>query len=104
MVYAKDVLEKYFPQDGLDYGKAGFVCRVSGTQDYSKIMNIAVVTAFFFLYGFLLLLGLIGILNVMRTGMFQIRMQAKEFALPQSIGMTVKDLEKMLSFSFFQDF
>lgn len=98
MAYAKDVLEKYFPQGDLDYGEAGFVCRVFGTQDYSKIMNIAVVIAFFFLYGFVLLLGLIGFLNVMSTEMFQIRMRAREFAVLQSVGMTSDDLRKMLYF------
>lgn len=96
MVYAKEVLEEYFPQGDLDYGEAGYVCRVFGTQDYSKIMNIAVVIAFFFLYGFVLLLGLIGILNVMSTEMFQVRMRAREFAVLRSIGMTSGDLEKML--------
>lgn len=96
MAYAKEVLEEYFPQGGLDYGEAGFVCRVFGTQDYSKIMNIAFVIAFFFLYGFVLLLGLIGILNVMTTEMFQVRMRAREFAVLQSIGMTSEDLKKML--------
>lgn len=96
MAYAKDILEKYFPQGDLDYGEAGFVCRVFGTQDYSKIMNIAVVIAFFFLYGFVLLLGLIGILNVMSTEMFQIRMRAREFAVLQSIGMTPDELDRML--------
>lgn len=96
MAYAKEVLEEYFPQGNLDYGEAGYVCRVFGTQDYSKIMNIAVVIAFFFLYGFVLLLGLIGILNVMSTEMFQVRMRAREFAVLRSIGMTSEDLEKML--------
>lgn len=96
MAYAKEVLEEYFPQGDLDYGEAGYVCRVFGTQDYSKIMNIAVVIAFFFLYGFVLLLGLIGILNVMSTEMFQVRMRAREFAVLRSIGMTLEDLEKML--------
>lgn len=96
MAYAKEILEEYFPQGDLDYGEAGYVCRVFGTQDYSKIMNIAVVIAFFFLYGFVLLLGLIGILNVMSTEMFQVRMRAREFAVLRSIGMTSEDLEKML--------
>ena len=59
-------------------------------------MNIAVVIAFFFLYGFVLLLGLIGILNVMSTEMFQIRMRAREFAVLQSIGMTPDELDRML--------
>lgn len=97
MAYAKEVLEKYFPQGGLNYGEAGFVCRVFGAQDFVKIMNIAIVIAFFFLYGFVFLLGLIGILNVMSTEMFHVRMRAREFAVLQSVGMTSKSLQKMLN-------
>lgn len=97
MTYAKAVLEKYFPQGDLDYGEAGFVCRVFGAQDFAKIMNIAVVLAFFFLYGFVFLLGLIGILNVISTEIFHIRMRAREFAVLQSVGMTSESLRKMLN-------
>lgn len=97
MTYAKSVLEKYFPQGDLDYGEAGFVCRVFGAQDFAKIMNIAVVLAFFFLYGFVFLLGLIGILNVISTEIFYIRMRAREFAVLQSVGMTSESLRKMLN-------
>lgn len=97
MTYAKAVLEKYFPQGDLDYGETGFVCRVFGAQDFAKIMNIAVVLAFFFLYGFVFLLGLIGILNVISTEIFHIRMRAREFAVLQSVGMTSESLRKMLN-------
>lgn len=97
MTYAKAVLEKYFPQGDLDYGEAGFVCRVFGAQDFAKIMNIAIVLAFFFLYGFVFLLGLIGILNVMSTELFHVRMRAREFAVLQSVGMTSESLRKMLN-------
>ena len=97
MTYAKAVLEKYFPQGDLDYGEAGFVCRVFGAQDFAKIMNIAVVLAFFFLYGFVFLLGLIGILNVISTEIFHIRMRAREFAVLQSVGMTSESLRKLLN-------
>ncbi len=97
MTYAKAVLEKYFPQGDLDYGEAGFVCRVFGAQDFAKIMNIAIVLAFFFLYGFVFQLGLIGILNVMSTELFHVRMRAREFAVLQSVGMTSESLRKMLN-------
>ena len=97
MTYAKAVLEKYFPQGDLDYGEAGFVCRVFGAQDFAKIMNIAIVLAFFFLYGFVFLLGLIGILNVISTEIFHIRMRAREFAVLQSVGMTSESLREMLN-------
>lgn len=96
MAYAKEVLAHYFPQDGKEYGEAGFVSRVFGTQDFEKIMNIAFVLAFFFLYAFVFLLGLIGMLNVISTEMFQVRMRAREFAVLQSVGMTSDALLKML--------
>lgn len=97
MEYAKEVLEQYFPQGGLDYGEAGFVSRVFGTQDFSKIMNIAIVLASFFLYSFVFLLGMIGMLNVISTMLFNVRMRAREFAVLQSIGMTSGSLRKMLN-------
>lgn len=97
MAYAKAVLEKYFPQGGREYGEAGFVSRVFGSRDFAKIMNIAIILAFFFLYAFVFLLGLIGILNVMSTEMFQVKMRAREFAVLKSVGMTSDALEKMLN-------
>lgn len=97
MEYAKAVLEKYFPQNGLNYGEAGFVSRVFGAQDFSKIMNIAIVLASFFLYSFVFLLGLIGMLNVISTMLFNVRMRAREFAVLQSIGMTSGSLRRMLN-------
>lgn len=96
MEYAKAVLEKYFPQNGQNYGEAGFVSRVFGAQDFSKIMNIAIVLASFFLYSFVFLLGLIGMLNVISTMLFNVRMRAREFAVLQSIGMTSGSLRRML--------
>lgn len=47
MEYARQVLESYFPQNGMDYGEAGYVSRVYGAEDYSKFMNIAIVLAAF---------------------------------------------------------
>lgn len=96
ITYARAVLEKYFPQGNQDYGEAGFVCRVFGAQDFSKIMNIAVVIASVFLYGFVILLGLIGVLNVTSMVIFGVKMRAREFAVLQSIGMTSESLQKML--------
>ena len=97
MDYAKAVLEKYFPQGGMEYGEAGFVSRVFGAEDFAKMMNIAIVLVFFFLYAFVFLLGLIGIINVMSTEIFQVRMRAREFAVLKSVGMTSEALQKMLN-------
>ncbi len=97
MAYAKDVLESYFPQNGLDYGEAGYTSRVFGAQDFAKIMNIAIVLAAFFLYAFVFLLGLIGVLNVISTVSFQIKLRAREFAVLQSVGMPSESVRKMLT-------
>lgn len=96
MEYARGVLESYFPQNGMDYGEAGYTSRVYGAQDFVKIMNIAIVLAAVFLYAFVFLLGLIGILNVVSTVSFQTRSRAREFAVLQSIGMTSESVRKML--------
>ena len=97
MAYAKEVLESYFPQNGKDYGDAGYTSRVFGAQDFAKIMNIAIVLAAVFLYAFVFLLGLIGVLNVISTVSFQIKLRAREFAVLQSVGMTSESVRKMLT-------
>lgn len=96
MAYAKSVLEERFPQYGMDYDEAGYTSRVFGAQDFAKIMNIAIVLAAFFLYAVVFLLGLIGVLNVVSTVSFQIRLRARELAVLQSVGMTSGSIRKML--------
>lgn len=97
MAYARDILESYFPQYGMDYDEAGYTSRVYGAQDFVKIMNIAIVLAAFFLYAFVFLLGLIGVLNVISTVSFQIKLRARELAVLQSVGMTSDSIQKMLN-------
>lgn len=97
MEYAGAVLDSYFPQYGMDYDEAGYTGRVYGTQDFAKLMNIAIILAAFFLYAFVFLLGLIGVLNVISTVSFQIKLRAREFAVLQSVGMTSESVQKMLT-------
>ncbi|MDE6904121.1 MAG: ABC transporter permease [Lachnospiraceae bacterium] len=97
MEYARAVLESYFPQNGMDYDKAGYTSRVYGAQDFVKIMNIAIILAAFFLYAFVFLLGLIGVLNVISTVSFQIKLRARELAVLQSVGMPSESVQKMLN-------
>ncbi|MCM1266729.1 MAG: ABC transporter permease [Bacteroidales bacterium] len=97
IAYAEEVLADYFPQYGMDYEEAGYTTRAYGAQDFSKLMNIAIILAAFFLYAFVLLLGLIGVLNVISTLSFQIRLRAREFAVLQSVGMPSESLQKMLT-------
>ena len=97
MEYARGVLERHFPQYGMDYDEAGYTSRVYGTQDFAKIMNIAIILAAFFLYAFVFLLGLIGVMNVISTVSFQIKLRAREFAVLQSVGMPSESVRKMLT-------
>lgn len=97
MEYARGVLDSYFPQYGKDYDEAGYTSRVYGAQDFAKLMNIAIILAAFFLYAFVFLLGLIGVLNVISTVSFQIRSRAREFAVLQSVGMPSESVQKMLT-------
>lgn len=97
MEYARAVLDSYFPQYGKDYDEAGYTGRVYGTQDFAKLMNIAIILAAFFLYAFVFLLGLIGVLNVISTVSFQIKLRAREFAVLQSVGMPSESVRKMLT-------
>lgn len=97
MEYARAVLESCFPQYGMDYEEAGYTSRVYGAQDFVKIMNIAIVLAALFLYTFVFILGLIGVLNVICTVSFQIRLRAREFAALQSVGMSSASVQRMLA-------
>lgn len=98
MDYAEGVLEKYFPTGEDDeYMECGYSTRVYRVDDYAKVMNIAIMIACVFLYSFVIMLGIIGMINVISTMSTSITMRAREFAVLQSIGMTRDELRKMLN-------
>ena len=74
----------------------GFATRVFLTEDYIRIMNIAIVLALVLSFCFVGILLLIGFTNVISTLSANIMMRAREFAVFVSIGMTGRDLRKML--------
>lgn len=102
MVYAEKVLDQYFPTGEDDeYMECGYSTRVYRVDDYEKVMNIAIMIACVFLYSFVIMLGVIGMINVISTMSTGITMRAREFAVLQSIGMTKEELEKMLNMESF---
>lgn len=102
IAYAEGVLDKYFPAGEDDeYMECGYSTRVYRVDDYAKVMNIAIMIACVFLYSFVIMLGVIGMINVISTMSTSITMRAREFAVLQSIGMTRDELEKMLSIESF---
>lgn len=98
MEYANEVMERYFPEGESDaYMELGFSTRVYEIEDYTKVMNIAIVLASVFLYSFVVLLAMIGTINVISTMSTNVQMREREFAILQSIGMTSEALRKMLN-------
>lgn len=98
MEYAEQVLAAHFPEQSRDsYMAGGYSARVYATEDYYKVMNIAVVLALVFLACFCGLLMLIGFTNVVSTLSTNVLMRTSEFAVLQSVGMTPEGLRRMLA-------
>ncbi len=83
-------------QDPSAYMAQGFNIRVFRSDDYLKIMNVGVILALVFVYGFVILLTLVGLTNVISTTSANVLLRGREFAVLQSVGMTGKQLKTML--------
>ena len=95
---AREILAAHFPDQSTDsYMQSGFSARVYATDDYNRVMNIAIVIALIFLVCFCALLMLIGFTNVVSTLSTNVLMRQSEFAVLQSVGMTPEGLRKMLA-------
>lgn len=96
--YSNNIMDEIFPNDeGASYMEAGFNTRVYKINDYMKVMNIAIVIVLIFMYGFVVLLMLIGLTNVISTMSTNVLMRSREFAVLQSVGMTPEGLQRMLN-------
>lgn len=98
IAYTNEVLDQTFPEDeDASYMESGFNTRVYKTDDYLKVMNIAIVLVSVFMYSFVALLMLIGSTNVISTMTTNVQMRSREFAVLQSVGMTSGGLKRMLN-------
>lgn len=95
---AQKILAAHFPDQSTDsYMQDGYSARVYATDDYNRVMNVAIVIALIFLVCFCALLMLIGFTNVVSTLSTNVLMRQSEFAVLQSVGMTPEGLRKMLA-------
>ena len=95
---AQEILAAHFPDQSTDsYMQDGYSARVYATDDYNRVMNVAIVIALIFLVCFCALLMLIGFTNVVSTLSTNVLMRQSEFAVLQSVGMTPEGLRKMLA-------
>ena len=95
--YARSVMDEYFPIVAEDsYVEQGYTVRIARTDAMVKMLNIAIVLAEIVMYGFVILLILMGFTSVISTLTTNIRIRSREFAVLKSVGMTNKSLCRML--------
>lgn len=96
-VYARKVMDGYYPILTEDsYVEQGYTVRISRTDTMVKMLNVAIVLAEIVMYGFVILLIMMGFTSVISTLTTNIRIRSREFAVLKSVGMTNKSLCKML--------
>lgn len=95
--YAREVMNEYYPILTEDsYVQQGYTVRIARADNMSKVLNVAIVLAEIVMYGFVLLLLIMGFTSVIGTLATNIRIRSREFAILKSVGMTSASLRKML--------
>ena len=95
--YAKTVMDEYYPITTEDsYVEQGYTVRITRPDTLVMVLNVAIVLVEIIMYGFVLLLFLMGIASVINTLTTNIKIRSREFAILKSVGMTNGALEKML--------
>ena len=95
--YAKKVMNDYYPILTEDsYVEQGYTVRISRADTMAQALNLAIVLAEYVMYGFVILLIVIGFTGVISTISTNTRIRSREFAVLKSIGMTDGALRKMV--------
>lgn len=95
--YARSVMDEYFPILTEDsYVQQGYTVRISREDTMAMVLNVAILLAEIVLYGFILLLSVMGFASVVSTISSNISIREREFAVLKSVGMTNKSLKKMV--------
>ena len=95
--YARKIMDEYYPILTEDsYVEQGYTVRIARTDTMVKMLNVAIVLAEIVLYGFVILLILMGFTSVVSTLATNIRIRSREFAILKSVGMTNASLRKMI--------
>lgn len=98
ITYANSVLAEMFSvNESSDHMDEGFKIRVYKIDDFTKVMNIAIMLVSVFMYSFVALLMLIGFTNIVSTMSTNVLMRAHDFAVLQSVGMTMDGVKRMLA-------
>lgn len=83
----------------------GFQYDLNNTEENVNRMISLLILISIFLYGFIIVVSLIGITNIFNTITTSIELRKREFAMLKSVGMTTKEFNKMIRLeSFFIGF
>ena len=95
--YAHDVMDQYFPEQGEDsYTDHGYSVRISREDTMVAGLNVMFFLLETLMYGFVILLTLMGFAGFISTITANIRARSREFAVLKSVGMTSGAIRKML--------
>ena len=83
-------------QDELDSYLNGESYNIDNKEENVRIMNNLFTLVAIFLYGFIIVISLIGITNIFNTITTNMELRKQEFAMLKSIGMTSKEFKRMI--------
>ncbi|MBR1416772.1 MAG: ABC transporter permease [Bacilli bacterium] len=102
-IYESKVLEIYYKssnanklQNDLDEFLKGEEYSINNMDENVKIMSNLFTLVGIFLYGFIIVISLIGITNIFNTITTNMELRKQEFAMLKSVGMTTKEFNRMI--------
>ena len=84
-------------QDNIDELLTNEIYTVNNIMEQVKTMENIYILIGIFLYGFIIVISLIGITNIFNTITTNMNLRKQEFAMLKSIGMTNKEFNRMIS-------
>lgn len=102
-ITTSDTLEIYYQssnanklQDDIDEFLKDTNYTINNFDENAKIMNNLFTLIGIFLYGFIIVISLIGITNIFNTITTNMELRRSEFAMLKSVGMTSKEFNRMI--------
>ncbi len=83
-------------QDDIEEALKGIDYNLNNSEENAKTMNNLFILIGIFLYGFIIVISLIGITNIFNTITTNMELRRQEFAMLKSIGMTNQEFSKMI--------
>lgn len=83
-------------QDDLEEYLKGYTFSISNSAEEARMTNNLFILIAIFLYGFIIVISLIGITNIFNTITTNMELRKQEFAMLKSIGMTTDEFNRMI--------